>query len=184
MNSFCKTLIFFYKDVFFNIKKNIMTRAEYKFGYQIYESIDQLTADDASLLAQARSVTQFAYAPYSNFHVGAYGRLVNGEYVSGTNQENAAYPAGICAERVLLSTASSLYPGIALDTVAISYHNLKGKSGHPVSPCGICRQSFAEFQQRTRKPIRIILSGMEGEVHIIDDAYSLLPFVFGASDMD
>ncbi len=95
----------------------------------------------------------------------------------GTNQENASYPAGICAERVLLSNASSQYPGVGIDTIAISYNNIKGKSDRPVSPCGICRQSFAEFQRRTKTPIRIILSGMEGKVQIIENAAFLLPLV-------
>ncbi len=105
------------------------------------------------------------------------------ETVSGTNQENAAYPAGICAERTLMSTASSLFPGVGIDTIAISYKNSKGKSNRPVSPCGICRQSFAEFQERTKNPIRIILSGMEGKVYVIENAENLLPLLFGADDM-
>jgi cytidine deaminase len=115
--------------------------------------------------------------------VGAVAKLSNGETVTGTNQENASYPAGICAERVLLSTAASQYPGLGIDTIAISYNNLKGKSNKPVSPCGICRQSFAEFQQRTKTPIRIILSGMEGQVLVIENAAFLLPLVFGSDDL-
>ncbi|MDQ6844530.1 MAG: cytidine deaminase [Bacteroidota bacterium] len=161
-----------------------MKREEFKFSITIYESIDELSQADSFLLSEARSVTQFAYAPYSNFQVGAAGQLVNGETVKGTNQENASYPAGICAERVLLSTASSQFPGVAIGTVAIAYNNLKGKSDRPVSPCGICRQSFAEFQQRTKNPIRIILSGMEGKVQIIENAAHLLPLVFGADDLN
>lgn len=160
-----------------------MERQEHNFTTTIYESGDELNQADLFLLTEARSVTQFAYAPYSNFHVGAAARLINGEVVTGTNQENAAYPAGICAERVLLSVASSQYPGIGIETVAIAYNNLKGKSDRPVSPCGICRQSFTEFQQRTKNPIRIILSGMEGKVQVIENAADLLPLVFGAEDL-
>jgi cytidine deaminase len=160
-----------------------MTNREIKFNIEVYDSINELAEDDAFLLNQARSVTQFAYAPYSNFLVGAFAKLVNGENVSGTNQENASFPAGICAERTLISTASSLFPGIGIETLAISYHNLKGNSGSPVSPCGICRQSLMEFQERTNQPIRIVLGGMEGEVLIIEDAKYLLPLVFGAEDM-
>lgn len=139
--------------------------------------------EDAFLLSEARKVTQFAYAPYSNFHVGAFAKLENGENVSGTNQENASYPAGICAERTLMSTASSLFPGVGIETIAISYHNLNGSSDKPISPCGICRQSFVEFQDRTKKKIRIILSGMKGKVQIIENAKDLLPLVFGADDI-
>ena len=160
-----------------------MTNREIKFNIEVYDSINELAEDDAFLLNQARSVTQFAYAPYSNFLVGSFAKLVNGENVSGTNQENASFPAGICAERTLISTASSLFPGIGIETLAISYHNLKGNSGSPVSPCGICRQSLMEFQERTNQPIRIVLGGMEGEVLIIEDAKYLLPLVFGAEDM-
>jgi cytidine deaminase len=160
-----------------------MKTEKIKFNILIYDSIDELNSDDAFLLSEARSVTQFAYAPYSNFQVGAVAKLSNGETVTGTNQENASYPAGICAERVLLSTAASQYPGVGINTIAISYNNLKGKSNKPVSPCGICRQSFAEFQQRTKTPIRIILSGMEGLVQVIENAAFLLPLVFGSDDL-
>jgi len=160
-----------------------MKNAKFRFSYQVYDSINELNKDDADVLRQARKVTQFAYAPYSNFKVGAYAKLVNGKSVSGTNQENAAYPAGICAERTLMSTASSLYPDVGIKTIAISYDNINGKSARPISPCGICRQSFFEFQERTQSPIRIILSGLEGEVQIIENAADLLPLVFGARDM-
>lgn len=160
-----------------------MQKEEHKFSIAIYDSIDELSKADSFLLNEARSVTQFAYAPYSKFQVGAVGKLINGKTVTGTNQENAAYPAGICAERVLLSSASSQFPGVAIETVAIAYNNLNGNSNKPVSPCGICRQSFAEFQHRTKKSIRIILSGMEGKVQVIENAADLLPLVFGADDM-
>jgi cytidine deaminase len=110
-------------------------------------------------------------------------RLISGEIVKGTNQENASFPAGICAERVLLSAASSLFPGVAIETMAISYHNLHGSNGKPISPCGICRQSMMEFQTRTKHPIRIILSGQNGEVYLLKSATDLLPLVFTAEDM-
>ena len=160
-----------------------MTKSEYILTVTEYNSIEELNDDDAWLLTEARDVTQFAYAPYSNFHVGAIAKLINGEIVSGTNQENVSFPAGICAERVLLSSAASQYPAIAVETIAISYKNLKGKSDRPVSPCGICRQSLAEYQQRMQKPIRIILSGMEGKVQIIENAAQLLPLAFGTENL-
>ena len=148
-----------------------------------YDSIEELNAEDSWLLTEARSATQFAYAPYSNFNVGAAGRLANGEIVIGSNQENASFPAGICAERVLLSSVASQHLNVTLDTIAISYNNLKGKSDSPISPCGICRQSLAEYQQRTKSPIRLILSGMEGKVQIIENAGQLLPLAFGSEDL-
>lgn len=160
-----------------------MKTEEFKFKIDVYDSIEELNTEDAFLLNEARKVTKFAYAPYSGFKVGAVAKLENGETVSGTNQENAAYPAGICAERTLMSTASSLFPGVAIDTIAITYNNTKGMSDKPASPCGICRQSFVEFQERTKKQIRIVLSGMEGKVQIIANAKDLLPLVFGAADI-
>src|SRR5436190_19277763 len=94
---------------------------KFEFSYLAYDSIDELTDKDSSLLKEAREVTDQAYAPYSKFRVGAAARLANGETVSGTNQENASYPVGICAERVLLSTISSLHPQTPIDSMAISY---------------------------------------------------------------
>ena len=131
----------------------------------------------------ARKVTTKAYAPYSKFLVGAVAKLVNGETVSGTNQENASYPVGICAERVLLSAASMLYTDVAIDTIAITYHNLNGESSKPVSPCGMCRQALKEYEERTGQPIRLILAGMTGKVFIIERSTQLLPFSFGGADM-
>ena len=160
-----------------------MVKEELKFTIEVYESSDELKESDAFLLSEARSVTQFAYAPYSNFQVGAVAKLINGEIVSGTNQENASYPAGICAERSLLSTAASNHPGVAIETMAITYNNLKGESNSPVSPCGICRQSLSEFQNRFQKSIRIILSGMTGKVQIIDNAGYLLPLAFTSENL-
>ncbi|MES1160184.1 MAG: cytidine deaminase, partial [Bacteroidota bacterium] len=98
-----------------------MQKKECNFSYEVYDNVGQLSDEDAELLGKARAVTKNAYAPYSHFRVGAVASLENGQLVSGTNQENASFPVGICAERVLLSTASSLYPGIAINTLAISY---------------------------------------------------------------
>lgn len=160
-----------------------MAQKEIKINVEVFDSAGELDRQDAELLSLAREETKNAYAPYSNFHVAAVARLSNGEIVKGTNQENAAYPAGICAERVMMSTAASLFPGVGIETVAISYHNLNGKSDKPAGPCGICRQSFLEFQTRTHKTIRVILSGMEGPVNILADATDFLPLVFSAEDM-
>lgn len=148
-----------------------------------YESSDELSKEDAALLQHARDSTEQAYAPYSNFKVGAAALLANGSIVYGTNQENASYPVGICAERVLLSAAASLYPGIAVDTIAVSYKSDTIRNYTPVSPCGICRQSLIEQQERFKKNIRLILSGQNGKVHIIENAGDLLPFAFESSHL-
>lgn len=160
-----------------------MDKKEYSFAFEIYNSADELNQEDLFLLSEARTATGLAYAPYSNFQVGAAARLINGETVTGSNQENASFPVGICAERTLLSTASSIHPNIPIDTIAISYNNQKGKSDNPISPCGICRQSLAEYETRLHHPIRLILSGMEGQIFVIKKATDLLPLSFSAEDM-
>lgn len=160
-----------------------MTKKEIQFTYEEYDSIEDLDKNSAVLLEKARLVTSTAYAPYSNFNVGAFALLVNGETINGSNQENASYPVGICAERVLLSALSSVYPNIAIHTLAISYNNLNGESNRPVSPCGLCRQSLLEFESRLKHPIRIILSGMEGKVQVLANASSLLPMSFTSEDL-
>lgn len=159
-------------------------RKHSSFEYLSYPDDSSLPSADLKLLQQARSVTAQAYAPYSKFNVGAVILLENGELVSGTNQENASYPAGICAERVALSVAASLYPGIAVNTIAVSYHNLDGSSDSPISPCGICRQSLAEQENRQEQaPIRLIMGGQTGKVIVLDTIKHLLPFGFSAEDM-
>ena len=160
-----------------------MKKKEYHFLFEQYDSIDELDQEDSMLLKEAQKVTSKAYAPYSQFRVGAAAKLENGKIITGTNQENASFPAGICAERVLLSAASSLYPGIAIKALAVSYSNDHGQSSHPVAPCGICRQSLQEFSRRMNKPIRLILAGMGGEVYIIPDADSLLPLAFTSEEL-
>jgi cytidine deaminase len=146
--------------------------------YIAYDTAAELLAVDASLLAAAIKATKLSYAPYSRFRVGAAARMASGKIVTGSNQENASYPAGICAERTLLSVASTLYPGEAISALAISYHNEEGESSSPITPCGICRQSISEFQTRTGQPMRLILGGEEGPVWVLEDAGALLPLAF------
>lgn len=160
-----------------------MNRETYQFTYEVYDSIDDLGEDDAWLLREAQKVTQHAYAPYSHFHVGAVARMENGELVTGSNQENASFPVGLCAERVLLASASSLFPKVPVSVLAISYKSENVKSDHPVAPCGICRQSLQEYEDRLNHPIRIILGGMEGKVFVIPNASSLLPLGFTAGEL-
>jgi cytidine deaminase len=151
--------------------------------YAEYASDKALSAADGELLQAAREATVNAYAPYSHFRVGAAARLVNGVVITGTNQENASFPAGICAERTLLSVAGAQYPGVAIETLAISYHNENGVSDRPISPCGICRQSLQEFEQRTGRPIRVILGGETGSVIVLERSGLLLPFAFSADEL-
>ena len=158
-------------------------KKKFEFAIDVLESIKDLSPLDQELLQKAREVTEQAYAPYSHFHVGAAARLANGEIIIGTNQENASYPIGLCAERVLLSAASSVYPKIPIEAIAISYHNLDGESDHPVAPCGICRQSILEYQERLQQPIRLILGGKSGEIYLLENSELLLSFAFSKKEL-
>ena len=142
-----------------------------------------LSDADKELILEARKATENAYAPYSGFRVGAAGRLKDGTIITSTNQENASYPAGICAERTLLSAVSALYSKIAIDTIVVTYHNPGGDSNNPVAPCGICRQTLQEYEIRNQSPIRLILTGYTGKVIVIEKASLLLPLSFSADDM-
>lgn len=160
-----------------------MKKEKFEFDYEAYDSIDELNKKDAWLLNEAREVTTQAYAPYSKFYVGAVAKLANGEIVAGSNQENASFPVGICAERVLLASISSLYPATPIETIAISYQSEEVKSDHPISPCGMCRQALQEFEGRMKNPVRLILGGMEGKVFIIKSAGLLLPLAFTSEEL-
>lgn len=160
-----------------------MATSTVQFDFEVLDSIDHLSADDKALLDSARTVTQKAYAPYSEFLVGAVAKLVSGQIVKGTNQENASYPVGMCAERALLASTAMLDTDIAIETMAIAYHNLNGDSDKPVSPCGMCRQSLHEYEERTKHPMRLILSGMTGKVYIVERAGLLLPLSFGSENL-
>jgi cytidine deaminase len=160
-----------------------MITKKWEIEMQVYANSAELPMPDLQLLDMARKVTAESYAPYSKFHVGAAAMLTNGKIVTGTNQENASFPAGLCAERVLLSAASSLYPKAGIEVMAISYHNMRGESLRPISPCGVCRQSLIEFQEKTNRIMRLILSGQSGEVIIINNASHLLPLQFSGNDL-
>ncbi|MFL9484423.1 cytidine deaminase [Chitinophagaceae bacterium LWZ2-11] len=162
-----------------------MSSEKYSFEYEVFDSIDNLNVEDASLLKKARETTDLAYAPYSNFHVGAAAKLNNGEVVIGSNQENASFPVGICAERSLLASTSALFPNIPIKTMAISYHNHNqgATSSRPISPCGMCRQSLLDYEGRFQQPIRLILSGQDGKVYVIKKSSMLLPFSFTGEDL-
>ena len=160
-----------------------MHEQQYSFAFEVYNSIDELNKEDRLLVQKARAVAKSAYAPYSHFFVGAVAKLKNGAFVNGTNQENASFPAGICAERVLLSSVSSQFPSEVIEAIAISYYNENSTSDKPISPCGICRQTLFEYEERQHESIRLILSGMEGKVYVIPKASLLLPLSFGKKDM-
>lgn len=160
-----------------------MRENKFEFNYTVYDSIEELPEEKRKLLTEARNVTEHAYAPYSRFQVGAVAKLSTGEIVKGSNQENASFPVGLCAERVLLASVSSLFPKIPIESIAISYKSEEQKSDHPISPCGICRQALQEYEGRIRQPVQLILGGMEGPVYVIDSASRLLPLAFTSEEL-
>lgn len=161
-----------------------MTETKFEFSYKVYKDSSELPEEQQWLLNEAREVTQHAYAPYSNFQVGAVAQLANGEIVAGTNQENASFPVGLCAERVLLASVSSLFPKVPIQTIAISYKSEGHKSDHPITPCGICRQSLQEFESRVAHPVKLLMSGNTGPVYEIDSASLLLPLAFTSDELN
>ena len=143
-----------------------------------YEAEEKLQEPDALLLEKANAFLQNAYAPYSEFKVGAAVLLDSGKVVSGSNQENAAYPSGLCAERVAFFHAKSRYPDSIIKSIAITAQSENFSVDYPITPCGACRQVIAEVESRQNQSIRIIMRGQTGATHIIDGISNLLPFVF------
>ncbi len=151
--------------------------------YYEFESVDDLNEDDRSLLEEAEKALHLAYSPYSGFSVGAALELATGVVVTGNNQENAAYPSGLCAERVAMFAASSQYPGIPFKAIAVTASSENFVVDYPVSPCGSCRQVMAEYENSRKAPIRVILKGVSGKVIIFDKSNDLLPFVFNSDQL-
>ncbi|MCD6018586.1 MAG: cytidine deaminase [Bacteroidetes bacterium] len=146
--------------------------------FEVYNSIKDLAKKDGELLLEAQKILKNAYAPYSNFNVGAAVLLDNGKIVTGNNQENAAYPSGLCAERVAIFYAGAQYPNVDIKTIAITVKSKNIVIKEPLSPCGGCRQAIAEYENKSGKAIRIIMSGEKGQIYIAKSIESLLPLMF------
>ena len=140
-------------------------------------SLQDLVEEDISLVKKSQEIIQNAYAPYSKFKVGVAILLENDEIITGTNQENSAYPSGLCAERVALFYANSKYPNVPVKTIAITAFYENKFVNAPIPPCGACRQVILETENRFKKPIKIILFGKE-KIHLIDSIKQLLPLSF------
>lgn len=151
---------------------------EYAFSGKVY-SEEELGDDIRALVQTAKEACKNSYAPYSHFHVGTAVLLSNGLTVSGSNQENIAYPSGLCAERVALFAATSTYPGIPVEKIALAAMTKRKYTCQPVSPCGACRQVLSEISKRYGNKIQVILYGTDS-VYVIDDARQLLPIAFDA----
>ena len=154
-----------------------MTNKEIKIAYQEFDSLNELNSEDFTLAAAAIEAVESSYAPYSNFNVGAAVMYEDGGIVKGSNQENAAYPSGICAERTALFYASAQCPDKPIIALAIASKQNGKLCSKPVAPCGACRQVMIQYQLKGGKPIKIILVGAD-KILKFDRVESLLPFVF------
>ncbi|MCS7019557.1 MAG: cytidine deaminase [Cytophagales bacterium] len=149
---------------------------------EVYQHIDELPETERYLLNRARQAASRAYAPYSNFLVGAALLTSEGKVVEGNNQENAAYPSGLCAERTALFAAGAMHPELQISMIAVSAKRRGDMYYTAANPCGACRQVIAEYQDRQHTPIRIIMEG-NGEIVIANGIDSLLPFRFGQKNL-
>jgi cytidine deaminase len=148
-----------------------------------YASADELENADRLLLDKAESASHNAYAPYSHFRVGAAVLLDNGLIVTGNNQENAAYPSGLCAERVAVFAAMSQHPNAVVKAIAITANSDAFIVDTPVTPCGSCRQVIAEYEHKSQSGIKLILGGATGKILIFENMGALLPFAFDAGKL-
>lgn len=147
----------------------------------LYNDISELSADDKMLMEKAIEAREKAYAPYSKFHVGAAILLANNKIVLGNNQENAAYPSGMCAERVAIWKAGSEYPNVKILKLAISASSSTKLVDKPVGPCGACRQSLSEYEIKQQQVFPILFMGEVGKIVKTESLGSLLPFSFDNS---
>ena len=150
-------------------------------SFTIFESISDLLEEDSALLEQAKKAVDKAYAPYSHFQVGAALLLENGKIIIGNNQENAAYPSGMCAERVAIWSAASHHPGIVVKKIAIAVKSQGKMIDKPVAPCGACRQSLLEYEIKQDEAIEVFFMGEIGKVVKANSLQDLLPFSFDKS---
>lgn len=149
--------------------------------FHVYDSLEELSSDIKSLMINAIEARKSAYAPYSKFKVGAALRLDNGEIVIGSNQENASYPSGLCAERTAIYYAGAKYPNTKIQIMAITAASQNQKTTNPIPPCGACRQAISEYEVKQETPIEIYFMGEEGKVIKSNSLENLLPLVFDKS---
>ncbi len=154
------------------------------FRYKYFRISNHWNQPMHMLLEAARQATEQCICALFKIQSGcSRPARVMDKLLTGSNQENASFPAGICAERVTLSAASAAFPGIAVTDLALTYINESGTGNQPISPCGICRQTLAEYEQRFGRSIRLILGGISGEIFIINRATDLLPFAFSSQEL-
>ncbi|MBL7111103.1 MAG: cytidine deaminase [Bacteroidales bacterium] len=145
---------------------------------RIYDDASQLTEDEQLLIREAQTSVDHAYAPYSNFNVGSAVLLENGEIICGSNQENAVYPLGLCAERVALFSAGSRFPDVPIVALALSTQKELKENEFPVFPCGSCRQVLIESETRHHHDIKLFITGSDRSIYVMDSVKEILPFAF------
>lgn len=160
-----------------------MKKVEFSTEVFVYEDLNELQDIEVKLLETAQEALEKAYAPYSNFLVGSAVLLENGEILSGANQENAAYSSCICAERTVLSAASSLFPKSKPLMLSVVIKNLKKETKDPAAPCGECRQYIFEVESRFQSEIPILMKAQSNKIYKVKSASHLLPLAFQKSDL-
>ncbi|MDN3707786.1 cytidine deaminase [Myroides ceti] len=143
-----------------------------------YDSLEEMETDVQDLMLRAVEIRKKAYAPYSKFRVGAAILLENNKIILGSNQENAAYPSGLCAERTAVFSAGALFPDVAIKAIAISASSDIKCTDQPIPPCGACRQSLFEYEVKQSQPIAMYCMGSEGKVIKTASITNILPFYF------
>jgi cytidine deaminase len=155
-----------------------MNKIEITTSFSVFKTIEELPNDVSDLMQKAIEIRKNAYAPYSKFKVGCALLLDNGKIVLGSNQENAAYPSGLCAERVAIFQSGAIYPDAKILKMVITAASETNKTTTPIPPCGSCRQSIFEYEFKQNTPIEIYFMGESGEVYKSDSIKNLLPLSF------
>ena len=160
-----------------------MNEINLKTKFTIYQDSNELNSSDRNLLSKAIEAKKNAYAPYSNFSVGASILLENGLIIQGNNQENAAYPSGICAERVAIWYAASQYPNEGIKKIFISASSIHSMIDQPIAPCGACRQALLEYESKQTNNIEIYFTGETGKIIKANSINDLLPYAFDTGSL-
>ena len=156
-----------------------MTERQIQISYQEYNSIEEMNPEDRELAAEAIKAMEGAYAPYSHFHVGAAVRMSNGQIVRGANQENAAFPSGLCAERTAMFAAGARYPDKDMLSIALAGGVMGRLGSQPATPCGACRQVMAQYQAKSGKPMSVIMISAD-KVWKFEKVDDILPLIFNS----
>lgn len=155
-----------------------MNKLNFSIDYEAYDQLSELDAADQALCQQAEAALSTSYSPYSNFKVATAVKLSDGTVVCGSNQENLAYPSGLCAERVALFTVGAAYPTAIIERMVITAHTNQFKIEQPVTCCGACLQVMAEFERKQKKEIEVLFYCLDGQILKVKGVKSLLPFGF------